>query len=177
MNNQPAPLNITDLLSLNTFFDAAADRVDTVDAYHLVSAGEDGTQEIQSLFEKSILSGQLVMIAQIAETPLTTNPTGLTRATFACSVMVLKKMGGTALTALAKLEARNDTWLRMLRFVGFVRTCAEYTASMATENDEVEFSFNQERLLPVARIGNANIQGWLVELDVTIPVNHYLFPE
>ena len=177
MSNQPYPLNIVDLLTLNRFFDEAATELESLDAYHFVSSGEEGAQEIQHLFEKTILPGQKILLAQIAETPLTDNSTGLTRATFASSIMLLEKMGGTALTPLAKLAARNATWLLMLRFVGFVRECAEYTAAHATENDEVEFTIYQDRLLPIGRIANANVQGWLVDMDVTIPVNGYLFPE
>ncbi|TDB69115.1 hypothetical protein [Arundinibacter roseus] len=174
MNN---PLHIIDLLTLNAFFEAAAAKIDGLDAYHFVSSGEDGAQEIQHLFEKSITPGQRVLIAQIAETPLTDNATGLTRATFACSVMVLQKMAGIGLTALTKLEARNSTWKQILRMIGFVRTCAEYTAATATDNDEVEFRIYQDRLLPIGRIANAQVQGWLIEMDVTIPVNAYLFSE
>lgn len=177
MSKLPYPLNIVDLLSLETFFSAVATQLGGFDAYHYVSSGEEGAQEIQHLFEKSILSGQRILLAQIAETPLTDNATGLTRATFASSLLVLEKMGGGALTAAAKLQARNRTWLAMLRVVGQIRASAEYAASMATEQDEVGFNIHQDRLLPLGRLANANVQGWLIEIDVIIPVNHYLFPE
>lgn len=177
MSKLPYPLNIVDLLSLETFFAAVATEVRGFDEYRYVSAGEEGAQEIQHLFEKSILPGQRILLAQIAETPLTDNATGLTRATFACSVLVLEKMGVTALTAAVKLEARNRTWLAMLRVVGKIRASAEYAAAMATEEDEVEFTIYQDRLLPIGRIANAQVQGWLLDVDVTIPVNGYLFPE
>ena len=177
MSKLPFPLNIVDLLSLEKFFAAVATEVGGFDEYRYVSSGEEGAQEIQHLFEKSILPGQCILLAQIAETPLTDNATGLTRATFACSVLVLEKMGGTALTPATKLEARNRTWLAMLRVVGKIRASAEYAASMATEEDEVGFNIHQDRLLPLGRLANANVQGWLVEIDVIIPVNHYLFPE
>ena len=36
---------------------------------------------------------------------------------------------------------------------------------------------HQDRLLPIGRIANAQVQGWLLDVDVTIPVNEYLFPE
>lgn len=170
-----APLDITDLLSLEAFYQATADELQLTDDYYFVSSGEEGSQELQTLFEKSIVPQQCIMLAQIAETPLTDNRAGLTRATFACSVMLLEKMGGTALTAKVKLEARNRTWLKMLRLIGFVRTCAEYTASAAEENDEVEFMIYQDRLLPLGRIANANVQGWLIDIDVTIPVNYLMY--
>ena len=177
MSKLPYPLNITDLLTLERFFAAVATELGSFDEYRYVSAGEEGAQEIQHLFEKTFLPGQRILLAQIAETPLTDNTTGLTRATFASSLLVLEKMGGTALTPAAKLEARNRTWRAMLRVVGQIRRSAEYAASMAEESDEVEFTIYQDRLLPIGRIANAQVQGWLLDVDVTIPVNEYLFPE
>ncbi|MPR36916.1 hypothetical protein [Salmonirosea aquatica] len=177
MSKLPYPLNITDLLSLETFFAAVATELGGFDEYRYVSAGEEGAQEIQHLFEKVFLPNQRILLAQIAETPLTDNATGLTRATFACSLLVLEKMGGAGTTPADKLEARNRTWLAMLRVVGQIRQSAEYAAAMATEEDEVEFTIYQDRLLPIGRIANAQVQGWLLDVDVTIPVNQYLFPE
>ncbi|GHB64214.1 hypothetical protein [Persicitalea jodogahamensis] len=175
MSKMPAPLDIKDLLGLEAFFEATAAHLGVADDYYFVSSGEEGSQEIQHLFEKSIVPNQRVMLAQVAETPLTDNSAGLTRATFASSVMILEKMGGSALTAKVKLEARNRTWLKMLRLIGFVRECAEWTAAHATEDDEVEFTIYQDRLLPLGRIANANVQGWLIDIDITIPVNDLMY--
>lgn len=177
MSNLPYPMHITDLLTLKTFFRKVATQVGGFDSYHFVSSGEEGAQEIQHLFEKSILPAQRVLVAQIAETPLTDNATGLSRATLASTLLVLEKMGGTALTPAVKLAARNRTWLRMLAVVGFIRTCAEYSAATTQADDEVEFTLYQDRLLPVGRIANAQVQGWLLDIDVTIPINGHLFPE
>ncbi|TDB64415.1 hypothetical protein [Arundinibacter roseus] len=176
MPNLPAPLHITDLLTLNDFYDAVATKV-VFSSYHLVSSGEEGVQEVQHIFEKSVLPGDMIMTAQIAETPLTDNDTGLTRATFACTLMVLEKMGGGARTAAVKLAVRNRTWLKMLAVIGFIRSCAEYAAANSTASDELEISLHQDRLLPIGSIANATVQGWLIDIDVTIPINHYLFLE
>lgn len=175
MSNLPYPLHITDLLTLEVFFREVANRVGGFDSYHFVSSGEEGAQEIQHLFEKTILPGHRVLIAQIAETPLTDNSAGLSRATLASTLLVLEKMGGTPLTPAVKLAARNHTWLRMLRVVGFIRSCAEYSAQHSQADDEVEFTLYQDRLLPVGRIANAQVQGWLLDIDVTIPINGHLF--
>ena len=170
---------VTDLISLQTFFEMAVNTLGTVDDFHAVSSGSDGVKEINSLFERTIKPGQTVAPYQVAETPLTDNAAGLTQATFACTLMIVRKMDSTVQTQASKLEARNDTWLRMLRLLGLIRQAAEWYAANVTEVAgqayEIEFRIFQDKLQPLGSIANAHTQGWLVDLDVTIPVNGLMY--
>lgn len=170
---------ITDLVTLQQFFEHAVLTLGGVDIFQPLSVGPDGVQEMATLFEKNVLPGQVVCTYQIAETPLFDNAAGMTRATFACTVMLLRKMGGTVQTPSIKLEARNDTWKKMLRLIGLIRLASEWYASEVTEVEgedyEVIFNIFQDRLLPVGKIANANVQGWLVDIDVSIPVNSLMY--
>jgi len=179
MANETGMVVITDLITLQEFFEHAVRTLTAVDVFSALSVGPDGVQEMAKLFETEIKSGQTVCTYQVAETPLTDNSAGLTLVTFACTVMILKKMGGSALTAAVKMQARNETWKKMLRLIGLIRQASEWYASEVTEVEgkdyEVIFNIFQDRLLPVGKIANANVQGWLVDIDVSIPVNGLMY--
>lgn len=170
---------ITDLVTLQEFFDHAVRTLGGVDIFRPVSVGPEGIQEVAKLFESEVKSGQLVCTYQVAETPLMDNAAGLTTATFACTIMLMKKMGGGAQTTSVKLDARNETWKKMLRLIGLIRLASEWYASEVTEIEgqdyEVVFRFYQDKLLPLGKVANANIQGWLIDIDVTIPVNGLMY--
>lgn len=170
---------VTDLISLQTFFEMAVSTLGTVDDFHALSAGPDGVQEINTLFERTIKPGQTVATYQVAETPLYDNAAGLTRATFACTLMMVRKLDSTVHTPASKLEARNDTWLSTLRLLGLIRQAAEWYAAHVTEVEgqayQIEFQIFQDKLLPLGKIANAHTQGWLVDIDVSIPVNNLMY--
>lgn len=170
---------IQDLITLEAFFKHAVRTLGGIDIFRSLSVGNDGIQEMAKLFETEVKPGQMICTYQCSETPLTDNESGLTKATFACTVMILKKMGGSTLTPEVKLVGRNDTWKKMLRLIGLIRLASEWYASEMTEIDgedyEVIFQIFQEKLLPVGKIANANVQGWLLDIDVSIPVNRLMY--
>lgn len=179
MSNTTGMVVITDLVTLQKFFEQAVRTLGNVDIFRPVSVGPEGIQEISKLFETDVLPGKTVCTYQVAETPLRDNAAGLTTATFACTIMLMKKMGGGAQTPAVKLEARNETWKKMLRLIGLVRLASEWYASEVTEIEgqdyDVVFNIYQDKLLPLGKIANANIQGWLIDIDVTIPVNGLMY--
>lgn len=170
---------ITDLITLKDFFEHAVRSLGGMDISRAVSPGPDGLQEMAKLFESEIKEDQFVCTYQVAETPLTDNAAGLTCATFACTIMIMKKMGAKASSPDVKLEARNQTWKKALRFIGLIRLASEWYASEVNEIDgqdyQVIFDIFQDKLLPVGKVANANLQGWLIDIDVTIPVNGLMY--
>lgn len=179
MSNSTGMVVITDLITLQDFFEHAVKSLGGIDVFRPLSVGTDGIQEMAKLFESEIKSGQFVCTYQVSETPLFDNAAGLTTATFACTLMVLRKMGGTALLPAVKLEARNETWKKMLRLVGLIRLASEWYATevseIAGQDYEVVFNIFQDKILPLGKIANANTQGWLIDIDVTIPVNSLMY--
>jgi hypothetical protein len=179
MSNNTGMVVITDLITLQDFFEHAVQTLGGVDIFRPVSVGPEGIQEIAKFFESEVKPGQLVCTYQVAETPLSDNGAGLTTATFACTLMLMKKMGGAVQTPTVKLAARDATWKKMLRLIGLIRQASEWYATEVTEVDgqdyEVIFNIYQDKLLPLGKIANANIQGWLIDIDVSIPVNGLMY--
>jgi hypothetical protein len=179
MSTNTGMVVIRDLVTLQAFFEQATTALRGIDIFSPLSVGNDGIQEMAALFEKNVKPNQIVCTYQVAETPLFDNASGLTVATFACTIMIVKKMGDRVLTPQVKLEARNETWLKMLRLIGLIRTAAEWYASEVTEVDgeayEVMFDIFQDKILPLGKIANANTQGWLLDIDVSIPVNKLMY--
>ena len=179
MSTNTGMVVITDLITLKEFFQHAVRNLPGIDISRALSGGPDGLQEMAKLFESEVKPDQYICTYQVAETPLTDNAAGLTCATFACTVMIIKKMGSAAITPDIKLAARNETWKKMLRLVGLIRLASEWYPANVTEVDgqdyEVIFNIFQDKLLPVGKIANANVQGWLVDIDVTIPVNGLMY--
>ena len=170
---------ITDLITMKEVYELVVRNLGGIDVSRTLSAGPDGLQEMAKLFENDVKQDQLVCTFQIAETPISDNGAGLTCATFACTVMIMKKMGAQAALPDIKLAARNETWKKMLRFVGLIRQASEWYASEVTEIEgqdyQVIFDIFQDKILPVGKIANANLQGWLIDIDVTIPVNGLMY--
>lgn len=170
---------ITDLITLKEFFEHAVRSLGDINIQRTLSSGPDGLSEMAKLFENEVKPDQMVCTFQVAETPLRDNGAGLTCATFACTVMIMKKMGSQAALPDIKLEARNETWKKMLRFIGLVRQAAEWYATevneVAGEDYEVIFNIFQDKVLPVGKVANASLQGWLIDIDVTIPVNRLMY--
>lgn len=189
MSNNTGMVVITDLITLQQFFEHAVRNLSAelvggpsngvIDVFRPVSVGPEGIQEIAKLFENDVKPGQTVCTYQVAETPLRDNEAGLTVATFACTIMLMRKMGGAVQTPIVKLEARNDTWKKMLRLIGLIRLASEWYATEVTEIEgqdyEVIFNIYQDKLLPLGKISNANTQGWLIDIDVSIPVNGLMY--
>lgn len=169
---------IEDLVSLETFMREA---VATIEADHFVpiSNGEEGVQELQHFFEKTGRPGETVCFFQMAEIPLTDNDAGYSKATFATTLMLIQKMAAPKITWQLKLNTRNELLKKMLALVGnlvlasdwFVRAYNE----QGNESYDVTITVFQDRILPVGRIANVNLQGWLVDIDVSIPVNTLMY--
>lgn len=170
---------INDLTTLRQFFQEATQAVSGIDLFRGVSNGEEGVQEIQHLFETEIKAGQVVCLYQVAETPITDNGAGYSKAVFACTLMVLKKMPSAKINFDMKLQARDEIWKKTLKLIGKIKLAADWFTSNYTElQDEaydVQFSIFQDRILPIGKIANANVQGWLVDIDISIPVNKLLY--
>lgn len=170
---------ITDLISLTSFFEHAVTSAGGFERFTPTSSGPDGIQEIATLFEREVKAGEMVSIFQVAETPLMDNKAGLTTATFACTLMIVRKMSQGVITPALKLGARNETWLKTLKLIGLIRQAAEWYASQVNELEgepyEVMFNIFQDKVVPLGKIANANTQGWLVDIDVTIPVNSLMY--
>ena len=179
MSNNTGMVVITDLITLQQFFEHAIRTLGGIDIFRPMSVGPEGVQEMANLFEKDVKEGDLVITFQVAETPLTDNAAGLTKGTFACTLMILKKMGSKAQQPAVKLEARNDTWKKMLKLIGLIRLASEWYASEVKEIDgepyEVIFNIFQDKLLPLGKVVNGNTQGWLLDIDVSIPVNSLMY--
>ena len=167
---------ISDLLTLRTFFQQATSSVGDI-SFFGISNGDEGIQEIQSLMETTINPGQVICLMQVAEIPLSEG--AYAKATFACTIMLLKKMNAGKITFDVKLETRNELWKQMLKLIGKVKLAAEWFQKSYEEKPneayDVHFSIFQDRVLPVGKIANANVQGWLVDIDVSIPVNDLMY--
>jgi hypothetical protein len=170
---------IRDLVTLQDFFTHAVRTLGGIDVFQPISVGSDGVQELGHLFEQVIRPDQLICTYQVAETPIFDNSAGLTMATFCCTIMILKKTIGPVQTPEVKLNARNDTWKKAIRLVGLIRLASEWYATNVNEINgeayEVTFKIFQDKMLPVGKIANANVQGWLVDIDVSIPVNGLMY--
>ena len=94
-------------------------------------------------------------------------------------VIIAKKIDSGAMSPDVKLAVRNETWKKMLRLIGLIRLAAEYystnTEEISGESYDVIFRIFQEKLLPLGEIANAKVEGWLVDIDVTIPINDLMY--
>ena len=179
MSTNTGMVVITDLITLKEFFEQVVRNLPGIDVSRTLSVGPEGIAEMGKLFETDVKANQTVCTFQVAETPLRDNGAGLTCATFACTVMIMKKMGAQAALPDIKLEARNETWKKMLKMVGLIRLAAEWYACEVNEVEgqdyQVIFEIFQDKILPVGKTVNANMQGWLIDIDVTIPVNGLMY--
>ena len=169
---------IEDLTTLQTFMSEAVETIE-IDHFVPISNGEEGVQEVQHFFEKTARPDDVICFFQIAEIPLTDNDAGYSKATFATTLMIIKKMATPKITWAVKLATRDALLKKMLALVGNLVLASDWFVQAYNENGneayDVSIHVFQDRILPVGRIANANLQGWLVDIDVSIPVNSLMY--
>jgi hypothetical protein len=164
-------IEITDLLTLESYVSTLKERVEGITDYKYLGAGEEFDDAIQSYFNNKYQSG-ITLFLGIFES-MTREAGG--KQSFApvfCQVCVLTKADPRA--DLDTLVARNDTWIAALKLVGTIEQDMEDSTRMASVQ-RLRVEVNGDKLIPLERVANVNAWGWGTELVFSIPVNSIKF--
>lgn len=165
---------ITDLLSLTRFFREIADNTDGIVHFLELSNGEKAVNEISAYYTNDYQG--MTAFFQVAESIRKSNGAGLETLTFYCSLTVAEKPADVS--ARAGLITRDTTMKLLLSMLGQIELKVEESQEEVEEEGEgYELSIApSERIFPIALLANVNLDGHYIDIDVTIPVNHLLFP-
>ncbi|WP_019986279.1 hypothetical protein [Rudanella lutea] len=165
---------ITDLISLSDYFEQLVGQLP--DVYFLpISNGEKGIDEIEAYYTNDYRG--TTAFFQVAEVPRATNGAGLDTLKFMCSLSIAAKPADAS--ARAGLEVRDYTLKLMLRLLGLLELAAE-TSQQEVEEQGLGYEMKiepVERIFPIGLLANVDLDGHYMDVDVTIPANHLLFPD
>ncbi|MCK8492882.1 hypothetical protein M0L20_13525 [Spirosoma sp. RP8] len=165
---------ITDLLSLTEFIEQIATGTAGIVQFLALSNGEKAVDEI-SAFYNDTYAGTTAFF-QIAEIGPKDNRAGLQQVTFYCSLTVAEKPDDVS--ARAGLATRDNTMKLLLSILGQLKIKAEESAeTVEQEGEGYQFCVTpSERIFPIGMLANVSLEGYYVDLDITISANHLLFP-
>lgn len=165
---------ITDLLTLTDFFEEIANGTPGIDYFLPLSNAEKAVDEIQAYYNHDYRGTTAFL--QVAESKHVDNGSGLDSLTFLCSLTVATKPEDTG--ARAGMVARDLTQKLLLKFLGQIKTAVDQSIDALEDADEpYEFSVAPaERMFPIGKLANVILEGQYIDIDVTIPANHLLFP-
>lgn len=165
---------ITDLQSLTAFIGDIATGTAGIDFFLPLSSGEKAVDEISAYYTNDY-AGPTAFF-QVAEVVRKTNGAGGESLTFYCSLTVAEKPADTS--ARAGLTTRDRTMKLILRILGQIQIRAEESAEEAEElGTGYELSIDPaERIFPIGLLANVNLDGYYIDIDVTIPANELLYP-
>ncbi|MCX6216412.1 hypothetical protein [Spirosoma sp.] len=167
-------MKITDLITLTDFFEGIAKRTEGIDFFLPLSNGEKAIDEIESYYTNDYKG--TTAFFQMAESGRKDNGAGLESLTFMCSMTVAQKPDGVG--ARAGLITRDRTQKLLLSMLGQIELAVEASIEeLEDEGESYEFSVAPaERMFPIGQLANVNLEGHYIDIDVTIPANHLLYP-
>lgn len=166
---------IEDLVSLTTFMTEAVALVPTIEKFLALSNGEKAINEIQTYYNNDYAG--ITCFLQVAEARPANNGAGLDTLTFLCSLTVAMKPDDSG--PAAGLVARNQTQRLLMHLLGRIRAVAERDAEELEDlGDPCEIMIEPaNRMFPIGSLANAELEGYYIDVDVTVPANKLLFPE
>lgn len=165
---------ITDLISLTDFFESLATGTDGIKHFLPLSNGEKSVDEIDAYYTNDYVGTTLFF--QSAESFHKYNGSGLESLTFLCSITVADKPADSS--ARAGLVTRNQMQRLLLELIGKLRI-EEEKSQEALEEAGIAYEFSitpAERMFPIGLLANVDLEGYYLEIDVTIPVAKLLYP-
>lgn len=165
----PPRMKITDLLTLNDFMAALLTAHPAIDVFLPLSNGETAVDEISAYYTNDY--GGCTAFFQTAEVIRKAD-----LMTFQCSLTIALKPADQS--TRAGLAARNATLRIMLELMGSLTLQADQAAQTIEDNDDMYdlIVAPVDRIYPIGLLANVNLQGHYVDLDVTVPATHLLFP-
>lgn len=165
---------ITDLQSLTNFFATIAASVDGIDFFLPLSNGEKAVDEISAYYTNDYAG--TTAFFQIAEVVRKSNGAGAESLTFYCSLTVAQKPENTSVSA--GMVTRDQTMKLILLILGQVQIKSEESAEELEElGSGYELTIEPaERIFPIGMLANVNLDGYYIDIDVTIPANQLLYP-
>jgi hypothetical protein len=165
---------IIDLLTLTDFFEQLATSTEGIDHFLALSNGEKAINEISAYYTDNYAG--TTAFFQVAEIPRHNNGAQADFIKFMCSLTVAEKPDDKS--ARAGLIARDRTLKMILNLLG------KLDIAMQDSQDEIEelgtgYEFKvepNERIFPIGLLANVDLDGHYIDIDVTIPANHLLFP-
>lgn len=165
---------IVDLLSLTEFFQAIATDTTGIDHFLTLSNGEKAVDEISAYYTNDYAG--TTAFFQVAEAVRKNNGAGGESLTFYCSLTVAEKPADNS--ARAGLMTRDHTMTLLLGMLGNIEIRAEDSIEeIEEEGGSYELSIAPaERIFPIGLLANVNLEGHYIDIDVTIPANHLIYP-
>ncbi|MEZ0607836.1 hypothetical protein ACAW74_04930 [Fibrella sp. WM1] len=166
---------ITDLLSLTAFIEEAVQLVPTIEKFMPLSNGLKAINEIEAYYTNDYAG--ITCFLQVAESQPKTNGAGLDSLTFLCSLTVAMKPADPG--AGAGLLARNETQKLLLHLLGRLRAMADRDAEELEDLGEPFELMIQpgQKMFPIGLLANVELEGYYIDVDVTVPANRLLFPD
>lgn len=162
-------MKIIDLVSLDDFIKQVVTSLPEIQKYVPLSNGEKAVDEISAYYTNDY-AGTTAFL-QIAEVIRKGN-----LMTFQCSLTVATKPIDTS--ARSGLLARNATFHLLMKLLGLLELAAE-DAQRALEDAGDMYDMmvqSVDKLYPIGLLANVNLEGHYVDIDVTVPATHLLFP-
>lgn len=149
--------------------EAIAMSVPGVEFYLPVSNGEKAVDEISAYYTNDYAG--TTAFFQIAESIRNGD-----LLTFQCSLTIASKPADVS--ARAGLITRDMTLKLMLDLLGKLEKAAD---DAQEEIEDMGDSYDLivadvDRIFPIGMMANVNLDGHYIDLDVTVPVNHLLYP-
>ncbi|MVM36475.1 hypothetical protein GO730_00435 [Spirosoma sp. HMF3257] len=162
-------MKITDLLSLDDFIRSVVEAMPGIDYYLPLSNGEKAVDEISGYYTNDY-QGTTAFL-QVAEAMRKND-----LITFQCSLTIATKPANVS--ARAGLEARNLTLKLIMDLLGRLDLAADAAIqSVEDQSDMYDLVIEPvDRIFPIGMLANVNLEGHYVDLDVTVPATHLLFP-
>ncbi len=165
---------ITDLLSLNEFFADIATSTAGIAHFLPLSNGEKAVDEISAYYTNDYAG--TTAFFQVAEAVRKANGAGGESLTFYCSLTVAEKPENAG--APAGLMTRDHTMKLILSMLGQIELKAEESIEEVEEfGDSYELCITPaERIFPIGLLANVDLEGHYIDIDITIPANHLIYP-
>ena len=162
-------MKITDLLTLDAFMRDVVAILPEIVVYMPLSNGEKAVDEISAYYTNDY--GGTTAFLQIAEVIRKND-----LMTFQCSLTIATKPADVSTTA--GLNARNLTLHLMMKLLGQLELSAEAAQRAVEDAGDMYDLIVQpvDRIYPIGLLANVNLEGHYVDVDVTVPATHLLFP-
>ena len=162
-------MKITDLLTLNDFVEAWL--LENGDIKHVqpLSNGEKSVDEISSYYTDSYKgTTAFFQIAEVIQDDQLL--------TIQCSLTIASKPADVSVRA--GLVTRDHTLKLMLERLGRLHDLADQSAQETEDmGDMYELVIKQgEKIYPIGLMTNVHLEGHYIDLDITVPVKHLMYP-
>lgn len=162
-------MKITDLISLSDFFFGITLDIPDIKTYVPLSNGEKAVDEISAYYTNDY-AGTTAFL-QIAEVIRKDE-----LITFQCSLTIATKPDDAS--TLAGLQARNKTLHLLMDLIGRLELAADTSQREVEDSGDMYDLIIQpvDRIYPIGLLANVNLEGHYIDIDVTVPATHLLFP-